>query len=129
MGYQGFKIHDWGGDWTDPEETAAVVREVGRRVGDEMDLMLDPACNPATFADALKIGKACDEADFLWYEDPYRDGGVSQHSHRKLREMLETPILQTEHVRGLEPHTDFVATESTDFVRRTRSTTAGSPAR
>jgi len=31
--------------------------------------------------------------------------------------MLDTPILQTEHVRGLEPHTDFVATESTDFVR------------
>lgn len=117
MGYQGFKIHDWGGDWTDPDETIAVVREVGRRVGDEMDLMLDPACNPATFADALKIGKACDDADFLWYEDPYRDGGVSQHSHRKLREMLDTPLLQTEHVRGLEAHTDFVATESTDFVR------------
>jgi len=117
LGYQGYKIHDWGGDWTDPDETVDVVREVGRRVGDDMDLMLDPACNPATFADALKIGKACDEADFLWYEDPYRDGGVSQHSHRKLREMLDTPILQTEHVRGLEPHTDFVATESTDFVR------------
>jgi L-alanine-DL-glutamate epimerase-like enolase superfamily enzyme len=82
-----------------------------------MDLMLDPACNPATFADALKIGKACDEAEFLWYEDPYRDGGVSQHAHRKLREMLDMPILQTEHVRGLEPHTDFVATESTDIVR------------
>lgn len=117
MGYQGFKIHDWGGDWTDVEETAETVREVGRRVGDEMDLMLDPACNPVTFADALKIGKACDEAEFLWYEDPYRDGGISQHAHRKLRESLETPILQTEHVRGLEPHTDFVATESTDFVR------------
>ncbi|MFB6143087.1 MAG: enolase C-terminal domain-like protein, partial [Halorientalis sp.] len=48
---------------------------------------------------------------------PYRDGGVSQHSHRKLREMLETPLLQTEHVRGLEPFTDFIATEATDFVR------------
>ena len=64
-----------------------------------------------------KWGKACDEEDFLWYEDPYRDGGISQHAHRKLRQHLETPILQTEHLRGLEPFTDFAATEATDFLR------------
>lgn len=117
MGYQAFKIHDWGGDWTNVQKTIDVVLEVGNRVGDEMDLMLDPACEPATFSDALKIGKACDEAEFLWYEDPYRDGGTSQHGHRKLRDIIDTPILQTEHVRGLEPHVDWMATESTDFVR------------
>ncbi|MGQ3413807.1 enolase C-terminal domain-like protein [Natrinema sp. LN54] len=117
MGYPAFKIHDWGGDWTDPAETAEAVRAVGDRVGDRMDLMLDPACEPSTFADALKMGKACDDANFLWYEDPYRDGGVSQHAHRKLRQKLETPLLQTEHVRGVEPHADFVAAEATDFVR------------
>ncbi|QCS44953.1 enolase C-terminal domain-like protein [Natrinema versiforme] len=117
MGYPAFKIHDWGGNWTDPAETAEAVRAVGDRVGDRMDLMLDPACEPSTFADALKMGKACDDANFLWYEDPYRDGGVSQHAHRKLRQKLETPLLQTEHVRGVEPHADFVAAEATDFVR------------
>jgi L-alanine-DL-glutamate epimerase-like enolase superfamily enzyme len=31
--------------------------------------------------------------------------------------MLDTPILQTEHVRGLEPHTDFLANGATDFLR------------
>ena len=117
MGYRSYKIHDWGGDWTNVEKTIETVLEVGERVGDEMDLMLDPACEPPTFGDALKIGKACDEAGFFWYEDPYRDGGTSQHGHRKLRQLIDTPILQTEHVRGLEAHTDFVATESTDFVR------------
>ena len=117
MGYPAFKIHDWGGDWTDPAETAETVRAVGDRVGDRMDLMLDPACEPSTFADALKMGNACDDANFLWYEDPYRDGGVSQHAHRKLRQKLDTPLLQTEHVRGVEPHADFVAAEATDFVR------------
>jgi len=117
LGYPGFKIHDWGGDWTDPDETVETVLAVGERVGEEMDLMCDPACNPETFADALAIGRACDEAGFFWYEDPYRDGGVSQHGHRKLRQLIETPLLQTEHVRGLEPHADFVAAEATDFVR------------
>lgn len=117
MGYRAYKIHDWGGDWTDPNETVETIREVGRRVGGEMDLMLDPACEPPTFADAIRMGKACDEAGFFWYEDPYRDGGVSQHSHRKLRQIIDTPLLQTEHVRGFEAHTDFVANEATDFVR------------
>jgi len=119
MGYGGFKIHGWGGGDSarDIAREIETVHAVGERVGDEMDLMLDPACEYETFGDALKVGRACDEQEFFWYEDPYRDGGISQHSHRKLRQLLETPVLQTEHVRGLEPHTDFVANEATDFVR------------
>jgi len=119
MGYQGFKIHGWGGsdESRDIEREVETVRAVGERVGDEMDLMCDPACEYETFADALKVGKACDEAGYYWYEDPYRDGGISQHAHRKLSEQLETPLLQTEHIRGLEPATDFLVSEATDFVR------------
>lgn len=119
MGYQAFKIHGWGGSEgsRDLDREIEAVHAVGDRVGDKMDLMHDPACELETFADALKLGRALDEERFYWYEDPYRDGGVSQHGHRKLRQALDTPILQTEHVRGLEPATDFVATESTDFLR------------
>lgn len=117
--FPGFKIHGWGGgdDARDIDREVATVHAVGERVGDGMDLMLDPACEYETFGDAVTVGRACDEQDFFWYEDPYRDGGLSQHAHRKLRQQLDTPILQTEHVRGLEPHTDFIATEATDFVR------------
>ena len=117
MGYPGFKIHVWGGEWRNTPEVVEVVHAVGERVGDEMDLMCDPACQIETFADALEVGKACDEHGYFWYEDPYRDGGISQHAHRKLRQHLETPILQTEHLRGLEPYADFAATEATDFLR------------
>jgi L-alanine-DL-glutamate epimerase-like enolase superfamily enzyme len=119
MGYQGFKIHGWGGSEgaRDLDREVAAVHAVGDRVGDRMDLMHDPACELETFADALKLGRALDEVGFFWYEDPYRDGGISQHGHRKLRQALDTPILQTEHIRGLEPATDFVASESTDFLR------------
>ena len=118
-GFEGFKIHGWGGSDAsrDIDREVANVHAVGERVGDEMDLMLDPACEYETFGDALTVGKACDEQDFFWYEDPFRDAGISKHAHRKLSERLDTPILQTEHVRGLEPHADFIASDSTDFLR------------
>jgi L-alanine-DL-glutamate epimerase-like enolase superfamily enzyme len=118
LGYGGFKIHGWGGsdERRDIDREVATVHAVGERVPD-MDLMLDPACEYETWSDALTVGNACDEQDFFWYEDPYRDGGISQHAHRKLAEHLETPLLQTEHVRGLEPFTDFVDSGATDYLR------------
>ena len=58
-----------------------------------------------------------DEAGYFWYEDPFRDSGVSAFAHKKLREMIRTPILQTEHVRGVEPKADFLIQGGTDFLR------------
>jgi L-alanine-DL-glutamate epimerase-like enolase superfamily enzyme len=117
LGYPAYKIHVWDGDWRDTQQVIDTVHAVGERVGDEMNLMLDPACQLETFGDALTVGRACDEHEYFWYEDPFRDAGISQHAHRKLRQSLDTPILQTEHVRGLEIKTDFIAGEATDFVR------------
>ncbi|QLG29911.1 mandelate racemase (plasmid) [Halorarum halophilum] len=117
MGYPAFKIHGWSGDDVDIDREIETVLTVDKRVGDEMDLMLDPGCSYRTFADAIKVGRACDKAEFFWYEDPYSDGGLSQHSHHKLRELIDTPLLQCEHVRGLQIHTDFIANGATDFVR------------
>jgi L-alanine-DL-glutamate epimerase-like enolase superfamily enzyme len=82
-----------------------------------MDLMLDPACEYETFMDALTVGRACDEAGFDWYEDPYRDTGSSAHGHRKLSQRLDTPILLTEYVRGLAPRADLAVADATDLLR------------
>jgi len=94
-----------------------VIRAVGKRVGQKMALMVDPACELMTFGDALRVGWACDDNRFFWWEDPFRDGGISQFAHRKLRQLVKTPLLQTEHMRSLEPHVDFIIAEATDFVR------------
>lgn len=115
MGYKGFKIHGWG-DY-DINEEIATVFAVRDAVGPDMDLMLDPACEINTWLEAVKLGKACDEADFFWLEDPYKDTGVSMHGHKKLREIIKTPLLQTEHIRGVEQHVDFIASGATDIVR------------
>ncbi|MGI6367802.1 MAG: enolase C-terminal domain-like protein [Anaerolineae bacterium] len=114
-GYPAFKIHGWGGSQVERE--IATIRAVRARVGEGMDLMLDPACELETFADAVKVGRACDDARFYWLEDPYKDGGISQFAHRKLRQLVRTPLLQTEHVRTLEPHVDFALADATDFLR------------
>ena len=82
-----------------------------------MDLMLDPACEINTFLETVKIGKACDEANYLWLEDPYKDTGISIHGHKMLKGLIKTPILQTEHIRGLEEHVNFIQSGATDIVR------------
>jgi L-alanine-DL-glutamate epimerase-like enolase superfamily enzyme len=115
LGYRAFKMHGWY-DGNVAEESA-VIRLLGRRLGDKMALMLDPACQIRTFADAVTIGRVCDEAGFRWYEDPFRDTGVSAFAHKRLREMIRTPLLITEHVRGLEAKADFVINGGTDMLR------------
>lgn len=123
MGYPAYKIHPWVD--ASIERHVATVHAVGKRVTGRMDLMLDPFCAPKTFADALKLGWACDEEKFLWWEDPFRDGGISAFAHRKLRQLVKTPLLQMEHIRGLEQHVDFIIAEGTDFVRGDADTDGG----
>lgn len=115
LGYRAFKIHGW--HEGNKRIEADNLLHVRRHVGDRMELMIDPACELRTFADALYVGRACDEAGYFWYEDPFRDAGTSAFAHRKLREMIRTPLLQTEHVRGVEPKADFIIAGGTDFVR------------
>ena len=115
LGYPAFKIHGW--ENGEPCREIETILAVRGRVGNDMDLMSDPYNALQTFGGALKVGRACDEAGYFWYEDPLADGGISQFAHRKLRESIDTPLLITEHVRGLEPRVDFMVNGATDFVR------------
>ena len=115
LGYRGFKIHSWAE--VDIQREINTVNAVGNMVGGKMALMIDPCCVYDTFADTLAVGRACDEKDFYWYEDPMRDGGTSLYAHKQLKKMLKTPLLQGEHLHLVEAHTDMAIAESTDFWR------------
>ena len=115
LGYAGFKIHGW--EDTTAEREIATVHAVGKRVGGKMAMMLDAYNALTTFSEAVAVGRACDEEKYFWYEDPYADCGISQFAHRKLRQLIKTPLLMTEHVRSLEPRVDFILADATDFVR------------
>jgi len=117
MGYKAFKVHGWGLARDNIQREIANVLNLGEKFAGKLDLLIDPACEIKNFGDALKLGQACDEANFFWLEDPFQDNGVSQFAHRKLRQMLKTPILQTEHIRLLEQHVDFIVADATDYVR------------
>lgn len=113
-GFAGFKIHGW--------NDGNVVREVQnvlgvrKKVGDGWPLMVDPACQLRTWNDALTLGRACDDAGYFWYEDPYRDAAVSALGHQRLREKLKTPLLVSEHVRGLEQKANFLLQGGCDMI-------------
>ena len=115
MGYLGFKIHLW--QDAPIQRHVATIHAVGKQAGGKMDLMLDPFCSIRTFGEALKAGWACDEERFFWWEDPFQDGGVSAFAHRKLRQLVKTPLAQLELRPGLESHVDFIVADGTDFVR------------
>jgi len=49
--------------------------------------------------------------DIFALEDPYRDSGVSAFAHKKLCGLIKTPLLQTEHLRRVEPKADFLRSD------------------
>ena len=115
LGYPSFKIHGWVNGPIE-REVEAVLR-IREAVGSEMDLLLDPAGCFSTFEDVLEVGRACDEAGYMWYEDPFRGGGFSRFAHVKLKDFIKTPMLMGEHVRGLEAKADTIYSGAADFVR------------
>ena len=114
IGFHGFKIHGW--KTGDVNREALNLRGVRERVGDDYALMIDPACMLRTWMDALALGKVADEVNCLWYEDPYRDLSVSAFGHQRLREKLKTPLLISEHVRGLEQKASFLINGGCDMI-------------
>ena len=113
-GFHGFKIHGWLDG--NVEREIKNLLGVRKRVGDGWRVMLDPACMLSTWMDALTVGQACDEANCYWYEDPYRDSSVSAYGHQRLRERLKTPLLISEHVRGLEQKASFLLAGGCDMI-------------
>ena len=114
QGFRGFKIHGWhDGNKRREAENLLAVR---RAVGDRMELMIDPGCELRTFADALYVGRACDEAEYFWYEDPYRDASVATFGQKMLRDKLATPLLVSEHIRGPEQKASFLLAGGTDMI-------------
>lgn len=115
LGVRGSKIHPY--PWPDVQSHIAVVSAVGERMGGKMDLMIDAYCHYRTFADAVKVGKACDEYGYFWYEDPFHDGGITPFAYNRLREAIATPLLMGEKVKTLQERFNLVLAQATDFVR------------
>lgn len=113
-GYDAYKMHPTGY----PERDVEICAAVGAALGDEMDLMLDPANEYRTYADALQVGRVLDEHGYFFYEDPMADAGESLHAARRLSRQLDTPLLGLEHSRtGPYGFANYLSQDVFEFVR------------
>ncbi|MHB8644614.1 MAG: enolase C-terminal domain-like protein [Thermomicrobiales bacterium] len=97
-GYTAFKLHTWmsphGPDLKRDIAACAAVREA---VGPEMKLMLDPH-HDYTREEALYLGRALEELDYYWMEEPMNEHSTS--SFVWLTEKLDLPICGPETAHG-----------------------------
>ena len=97
-GYPAFKMHTWMPPLDpDPKQVVAACQAVRERVGPEMKLMLDPH-HDYTREEALYLGRALEELDFYWIEEPMDEYNVS--SYVWLTEQLELPVCGPETAEG-----------------------------
>jgi L-alanine-DL-glutamate epimerase-like enolase superfamily enzyme len=111
QGWTAYKIHPP----TDPAVDIEVCRAVRRAVGDGFTVMLDSTW-AYQYPEALRVGKAIEELDFHWYEDPLADDDL--YNYVKLKQQLHIPILATEYAPGgFTAFAPWITTGATDFLR------------
>lgn len=103
-GFTAYKIHPGVMNTRDVVETASRVR---RSVGADFPLMLDPN-NGYDFRKALHVGRALDDNDFHWYEDPVPCNDLD--AVVELSRRLETPLCMSD-----QP--DFRFREAAHYIR------------
>ena len=65
LGWGAHKLHPHG----DPDTDILICEAVRDAVGDDMLLMLDSMW-AYRYSDALRVGRAIEDMDYYWYEDP-----------------------------------------------------------
>jgi len=119
LGWPAYKIHPHGTAKPDID----ICRAVRKAVGDDMVLMLDSMWSYG-YADAVRVGRAIEELDFFWYEDPLVEEDM--YNYIKLRSKLDIPIMSTEYAPGrLYGMAQWVQHMATDILRGDVAVTGG----
>lgn len=103
QGYTAIKLHAWG----DPYRDAALCSALREHVGPHVPLMYDGSAG-FDLPDAIRVGRALSDADYLWYEEPIREFSISAYS--ELARAVRVPLLSAE-------TSDGAYMNSADFVR------------
>ena len=117
-GYQAIKLHTWMPpvNWAPSVKmdklACAAVREA---VGPEFPLMLD-ANHWYSRTEAFELGKAIQELDYYWYEEPMDEHSTS--SYRWLSKNLDIPIIGPEYAGGkFHTRAEWISTGASDIAR------------
>jgi len=110
-GVTAYKLHV-PSPWRRDIEACRAVRDA---VGPGYVLMLDASWS-YDYPTALKVGRALEELDFLWYEDPLGEWDIP--SYVKLKQKLDIPLMATElPFAGLETYSVWLTAQATDYLR------------
>ena len=119
LGWKAHKIHPHG----DPIQDVKICEAVRKAVGDDMTLMLDSMWAYG-YEDALRVGRAIEELDYFWYEDPLVEEDV--YNYVKLNSKLDIPIMSTEYAPGrLYGMAQWIMSYATDMLRGDVAITGG----
>jgi L-alanine-DL-glutamate epimerase-like enolase superfamily enzyme len=110
-GFRAIKLHAWG----DYRKDAKLCQDLRKHVGDEIDLMYDGSAG-FDLVESLYVGKALQEANYLWLEEPMREFNIE--AYKKLGDALLIPLLSGETSDGAHYNiADFIVRGAADMVR------------
>ncbi|NKB71995.1 MAG: mandelate racemase [Candidatus Latescibacteria bacterium] len=110
-GFFGYKDHCYHG----PETMIEVARQARQAVGPDFHLMHD-AVQTYTYPQAIRVGRALEEQDYFWFEEPLRDYDLM--GLKKLSDALDIPVAAAEYLPGSAFSTaQMLAQQAVDIVR------------
>lgn len=110
-GFRAIKLHAWGR----VRDDAALCQALRAHVGPDIALMYDGSAGFDPY-ESLYLGRALEEADYLWYEEPMREFSIN--AYRRLCDQLDIPVLTAETSDGCHYNVaDFIAQGAADMVR------------
>jgi len=104
VGYKAIKL-GWGGLGRNPRKDAAMIGQVRRAVGPNMDIMLDMGF-AVPLEDAIYLGQALAEHDVYFLEEPLPPDDLNGFS--RLTAISPTPIATGEKESSRQPFIDLV---------------------
>ena len=99
-----------------PRGNIVLFEAVREAVGPEIDVMHDAALAGYDYRGALKVGRALEELEFAWFEEPLPD--AEQASLRRLCAALDIPIVAPESMmHDLQLSAQWLISGATDDLR------------
>ncbi|MBN1401448.1 MAG: hypothetical protein JXA74_11465 [Anaerolineae bacterium] len=99
-----------------PRRNIALFEAVREAVGSEIEAMHDAASAGYGYQDALRVGRALEALDYLWFEEPLPD--AEQASLQRLCAALDIPIVAPESLmHDLTLSAQWLISGATDHLR------------
>ena len=111
LGYLAIKLHAWG----DARRDASLCQALRAHLGPNVPLMYDGSAG-FDLSDAVYLGQALSEADYLWYEEPMKEHSID--AYQRHGERVRVPLLVAEVTNGSHWTTaDFIKSGCASSVR------------